>query len=252
MTHIDLNCDVGEGAGHDAELMPLVSSVSIACGGHAGDVMTMRAAVDLAIEHGVAIGAHPGLPDRAAFGRSERPITPDEARALVSAQTQALMAVAAACGARVTHVKPHGALYNMAARDEPLARAVAEGVRGCGADLVLVGLAGSHLVEVAHLVGVRPASEAFADRTYNPDGSLTSRSMPGAVIDDADAVAAQALSLALDGGIVCPDGVRLAIRADTLCVHGDSARAVASLSRIRLAFGDAGIAVMPFVASPSR
>jgi UPF0271 protein len=168
----------------------------------------------------------------------------------VSSQTQALVAVAAACGAQVTHVKPHGALYNMATRDARLARAVAEGVRRCGAQLVLVGLAGGHLVEAANDAGLRSASEAFADRTYRPDGSLTPRSVPGAVIEDEERVAAQAIALVRGDGIVC-ESARLAIRADTLCVHGDGARAVQCLRRVRLAFARAGIAVRPFLPSPA-
>ncbi len=190
MRFIDLNCDLGEGAGHDAELMPLITSANIACGGHAGDGPTMRTAVELALQHGVAIGAHPGLNDREHFGRREAPIAPTEARALVLAQIRALQLIMQPCGGRLVHVKPHGALYNMAGRDAALARAVAEAVREVDPRLVLFGLAGSQLLPAGCACGLRVASEVFADRTYQPDGSLTNKTLfcklgsDGMTIDD--------------------------------------------------------------------
>ena len=244
---IDLNCDLGEGTGADADLMPLITSANIACGGHIGDAATMKTAVELAHSHGVTIGAHPSLADRAGFGRRELAVDVASVRALVGDQIRALQSVARACGARVTHVKPHGALYNMAARDATLARAIAEAARECDSALVLVGLADSHLIAEGRACGLRVAAEAFADRRYQPDGSLVPRSLPGAVLDHEADVEAQALGLARDGLVLCADGTSLAIRADTLCVHGDGPRAVQSLRAIRAALAKAGIAVRPFV-----
>jgi len=244
---IDLNCDLGEGTGVDAELMPLISSANIACGGHAGDAATMKTAVELARRHGVSIGAHPGFADRENFGRREPAVDARAVRALVTDQIRALQTIADACGSRVTHVKPHGALYNMAARDAPLARVVAEAVRDCDSTLVLVGLAGSHLIAESRSCGLAAAAEGFADRRYMPDGSLMPRSHPGAVLDTEADVETQALGLARDGVVACADGTSRAIRADTLCVHGDGPRAVQSLRAIRAAFAKAGIGVRPFV-----
>ncbi|MCX6954972.1 MAG: LamB/YcsF family protein, partial [Verrucomicrobia bacterium] len=191
---IDLNCDLGEGAGHDAALMPLITSANIACGAHAGNVETMRATVALAQEHGVAVGAHPGFEDRENFGRRELPVTPDEVRRLVTRQVEALRALGP-----VRHVKAHGALYNMAARDAALAAAVAEAVRAVDGDLVLFALAGSELVRAGRACGLRVASEVFADRTYQRDGSLTPRARADALITDEDAALAQVLRLAREG-----------------------------------------------------
>jgi len=244
---IDLNCDLGEGMGADAELMPLITSANIACGSHAGDAATMKAAVDLARQHGVAIGAHPGFADRDGFGRRDETVGAADARKIVSDQIRALQEVAHAAGARVTHVKPHGALYNMAARDVVLARAIAEAVRDCDPALVLVGLAGSHLVAEAGPCGLRAAAEAFADRRYQPNGLLVPRSEPHAVLVDEADVAAQAVGLARDGRVVAVDGTVLGIRADTLCVHGDGARAVDALRVVRAALAASGVVVRPFV-----
>ena len=177
---MDLNCDLGEGAAHDAELMPLISSANIACGGHAGNEATMRATIKLALEHDVAIGAHPGFADRENFGRVELPVSVAEVRGLVLNQVQHLLAIALQCNARVRHVKPHGALYNLAARDRDLAQAVAEAVYEADPRLLLVGLAGSCLLEAGSACGLSIISEVFADRTYQADGSLTPRSQAGA------------------------------------------------------------------------
>ena len=244
---IDLNCDLGEGTGTDAELMPLISSANIACGGHAGDVGTMKAAVELAHRHGVSIGAHPGFADREGFGRREQAVDVRAVRALVIDQIRALQTIAEACGSRLTHVKPHGALYNMAARDALLARGVAEAVRDCDSALVLVGLADSHLIAESRTCGLAAAAEGFADRRYMPDGSLVPRSQSGAILDNEADVEAQALGLARDGRVVCADGTSRAIRADTLGVHGDGPRAVQSLRAIRAAFAKAGISVRSLV-----
>jgi UPF0271 protein len=241
MRLIDLNCDLGEGAGHDAELMPLITSANIACGGHAGDGPTMRTAVELALQHGVAIGAHPGLTDREHFGRREAPIAPAEARALVLAQIRALQGIVQSCGGQLVHVKPHGALYNMAARDASLARAVAEAVREADPRLVLFGLAGSQLLPAGCACGLRVASEVFADRTYQPDGSLTPRARPDALIHDEDAAVAQVLRMVGEGRVRAMNGSDVTIKADTVCVHGDGPHAVAFARRLARELRQLGI-----------
>ena len=242
---IDLNCDLGEGAGQDAELMPLITSANIACGGHAGDATTMRETIMLALQHGVAIGAHPSLDDREHFGRRELTVTPEQVHRWVVEQTRALQDIAARCGARVVHVKPHGALYNMAARDEALARAVSAGVRECGAELVLFALAGSVGARVAEAEGVRVAHELFADRTYQRDGSLTPRTRPDALIVDENEAVNQALRMVQGGRVRATDGSDVTLRADTLCLHGDGVHAVDFAQRIRRAFEMADVDVRP-------
>lgn len=247
MPRVDLNCDLGEGAGQDAGLMPLITSANIACGGHAGDASTMRDTIMLALEHGVAIGAHPGFADREHFGRRELAVPAEEVRALVIAQTRALQHLAESCGGRVGHVKPHGALYNMAARDVVLARAVAEGVRECGRELVLFALAGSAGARVAEEMGLRVAHEVFADRTYQADGSLTLRTRADALIDDEDEAVEQALRLVQEGRVRATSGTDVTVRADTLCLHGDGAHAVDFARRIRRAYEMAAVEVRAFV-----
>ncbi len=235
---VDLNCDLGEGCGHDAGIMPYITSASIACGGHAGDVATMRAAAELARRHGVAVGAHPGYPDREYFGRRERSLPPGEVERLVAEQVAALQAMAP-----VVHVKPHGALYNQAARDAAVAEAVVAGVRACGAGLALFAPAGSELARAGRSGGLRVVEEAFADRRYRADGSLAARSLAGAVIEDEAASLAQALALVREGAVMSLDGVPVAVRADTLCLHGDTAGAVALVRTLRRGLEAAGIAV---------
>lgn len=246
MARLDLNCDLVEGAGHDAELMPLITSANIACGAHAGDEATMRATVALAISHGVAIGAHPGFADRANFGRIELALAPAEVKRLVRDQTQALQRIARANGGEVTHVKPHGALYNLAARDASVARAVADAVRDCGPDLVLFGLAGSVGLRVAQEVGLRTASEVFADRTYQPDGSLTPRTRPEALIAEEGIAVTQVLRFVREGRVRATNGDLVGVRADTVCLHGDGAHAVAFARRLRQELAAAGVAVEAF------
>jgi len=245
VNRIDLNCDLGEGAGHDAELMPFVTSANIACGGHAGDAASMRAAVDLARRHGVAIGAHPGFADREHFGRREQPVTPAQARELVAAQVAALAAIARQAGARLAHVKPHGALYNQAAHDAALAAAVADAVREVNPELILFGLAGSHLLAAAQFRGQRAASEVFSDRTYQPDGSLTPRSRPDALIQEEDDAVAQVLRMVREGRVRALGGRDVAVRADTVCVHGDGPHAVAFARRLHAELARAGVTLAP-------
>lgn len=247
---VDLNGDVGEEAGDDAALIPQLSSANIACGGHAGDTGTMTATVELAMKAGVGIGAHPGFDDREHFGRRELTLPPAEVSALVAGQIRRLLRVARAAGASLTHVKPHGALYNMAARDARLARAVADGVVAVDASLVLFGLSGSQLIRAGEEAGLRTVSEAFADRGYRPDGSLLPRDVAGAVLHDAAAVAARAVAMVRDQAVLAADGSRIALRVDTLCVHGDTPGAAALAGQLRAALAGAGIAVSAAFATP--
>lgn len=245
---IDLNCDMGEsyGAwsmGNDAAVLRYVTSANIACGFHGGDPGTMRATVAAALAHGVALGAHPSLPDLAGFGRRAMQITPQEAYDMVVYQVGALAAVAASQGARLHHVKAHGALYNMAAKDGALALAICRAVHDVDPTLVLYGLAGSALITAAEAVGLTAASEVFADRSYQDDGSLTPRSQPGAMIEDLQVAIVQVLRMAGDGMVRSVNGKDVAVRADTLCIHGDQPNARAFAQGIRDALTQAGINV---------
>ena len=244
---IDLNADVGEGCASDGNLVPLVTSVNIACGAHAGDRDTMRRAVELALRSGAAIGAHPGFADRENFGRRELSISPAAAAGLVVGQARMLIEVASELGAKVGHVKLHGALYNMAARDRVLAEAVASALseesRSSGSPLILVALAGSILASVGRELGLKVVGEAFADRSYRRDGTLTPRSEPGAVIGDADAAARQALRIAGERSVAAADGAEVRVDAGTICLHSDSPSAVDFARRIRRELAAAGIDV---------
>jgi UPF0271 protein len=245
---IDLNADVGEAfgpwpMGQDAELIPLVSSVNIACGFHAGDPETMERTVGLAVAAGAAIGAHPGYPDLVGFGRRDMTLSTSELEAMVVYQVGALTGIARAAGAEVRHVKAHGALYNRAAVDGATADALARGVARCGSDLVLVGLAGSRLLEAGARAGLATASEAFPDRAYERDGTLTSRSREGAVLHDSAEVAERAVAMARDGRVVARDGTEIQLRADTLCLHGDTPGAVEHARAVRAALAAASIAI---------
>jgi UPF0271 protein len=238
---IDLNCDMGEsfGAwtmGEDEKVMPHITSANIACGFHAGDALTMRASVQLARRHGVAIGAHVSLPDLQGFGRREMKITPEEAHGFVAYQVGALAAIARAEGAELSHVKPHGALYHMVARSPALAEAVARAVRDVDASLVLFGLSGGALIGAGEGLGLAVANEVFADRAYRMDGSLVPRGEKGAVIDDAGTAAGQVAMLATEGRVKAVDGSFVTLTADTVCVHGDrpGAGAFAAALRARL------------------
>ena len=242
---VDLNGDVGEGVGQDPQLIPLLTSANIACGVHAGDPETMRATVVLAHQHGVAVGAHPSFPDRAGFGRRAMILTPDQAQTCVSNQIRALAEIAAGEGVRLRHVKPHGALYNLAARDAELADAIARAVAAVDPNLVLVGLAGSQLIEAGNRAGLKTASEVFADRAYAADGSLVARDQPGAVIHDSETVIARAVAMVKEGAVVAIDGSRVPLRADTICLHSDTPDAATLARHLRAALLSAGIAVRP-------
>ena len=242
---IDLNCDMGESfgayrTGDDAAILPFITSANVACGFHAGDALVMQATVGLCAAAGVRVGAHPSTPDLQGFGRREMSLAPEEAEAFVLYQVGALSAFARAAGVALTHVKPHGALYNQAARDMLLAEAVARGVARFSQELVLVGLAGSALVSAALAAGLPAASEGFPDRAYDPDGSLRSRRLPGAVLHDPDQIAANAVRLATEG-ILTPHGQ---VEVDTLCLHGDNHAAVAAAKAVRQALAQANIEVV--------
>lgn len=247
MPRVDLNCDLGEGAGHDPELMPLITSVNIACGAHAGDEATMRATVELALRHGVAIGAHPGFEDREHFGRTELAITPGQAAEMVSRQIQKLQDIACKLGAVVHHVKLHGALYNMASRDRELAEAIIKAIWVTEKNPVLYALSGSELERVAREHGdFIVMSEVFADRTYQADGSLTPRDRPDALITEANLAVAQVLRMICEGRVRTTDGSDVAIKADTICLHGDEPHAVEFARRLSGGLRTAGIEVRRF------
>jgi 5-oxoprolinase (ATP-hydrolysing) subunit A len=249
MRSIDLNCDLGDGPSSMSTtegLLSLVSSANVACGIHAGDPFTVAANVRLAVRHGVAIGAHPGLPDREGFGRRPMEATPQEAYALVLYQIGAVDALARAEGARLHHVKPHGALYNIAARDRSVAEAIALAVKAFDPMLTVVGLSGSELLSAAGSAGLRSASEVFADRTYQADGSLTPRSQSGALIDDEQVAAAQVLQMVLHGSVRARDGRDIPMHAETVCLHGDGPHATALARLLRTVLNAANIEVKAF------
>ena len=248
MTRIDINSDMGEsfGAytiGHDAGLMKAITSANVAAGFHGGDPSVLRATIRMAKANGVAVGAHPGFPDLVGFGRRELNVTPKEAEDFVLYQVAAVAGVARAEGVVLQHVKPHGALFNMAVRNRELADAIARGVAAFDAKLILFGLPGSEILAAGRAAGLRVAAEVFADRAYEPDGSLASRRIPGAVIHDADAVVARAVGMVKDRTVVAIDGTRVKLEADTICVHGDTPGSDVLAARIRAGFEAAGISV---------
>lgn len=246
---IDLNSDVGEsfGAwtmGADEALMPYITSASIACGWHGGDPQVMRRTVKLARTHGVRVGAHPGYPDLLGFGRRPMQLSPEEARDYLLYQIGALYAFAKAEGMRLQHVKPHGALYHVAAKDRLLSQGIAEAIAEVDPTLILVGPPGSALLSAGWAAGLRVAAEGFGDRAYNEDGSLVSRSAPGAILTDADAVAAQVL-LMVEGKVRAITGRMIPIAVDTVCLHGDTSGAPAIAKRLQERLALAGITTMP-------
>ncbi|HEX2055764.1 MAG TPA: 5-oxoprolinase subunit PxpA [Nitrospiraceae bacterium] len=244
--YIDLNCDVGEGSTPEQleieqQVMQHVTSVNVACGLHAGSPELMHRTVRLAAQLGLAVGAHPGFPDRDGFGRQEQPWTADAIESLIAYQVGALRAVATLERAKLTHVKPHGALYNMAGRDYSLALAVAKAVAAVDRTLILVGLAGSRLIEAGTETGLRVAAEAFVDRAYHRDGHLVSRSQPGAVVTDEAAVIRRVHDLIEHGWIWSVEGVAFFMNPDTICLHADTPGAPALARAIRAALIAAGI-----------
>lgn len=246
---IDLNSDLGESLGpwpmgDDAALMTSISSANIACGFHAGDPGAMRATIALAKSHGVAIGAHPGFPDLVGFGRRELKASPQEVEDLVLYQVSALAGMAGAQGVRLQHVKPHGALYNMACRDRALADAIARAVAAYDKTLTLFGLPESELLKAGQRAGLRAAAEVFADRAYERDGSLASRHKPGSVIHDRGAVIERAVRMVRDRQVVAVDGTVIPLTADTICLHGDTPGAAGLARAVRAGLEAAGVRVL--------
>jgi UPF0271 protein len=249
---VDLNADVGEGSPDDAVLIPLVSSVNIACGGHAGDAATMAHTVALAAAHGCAIGAHPGYADPEHFGRRALDLPASAVQRLVAEQIEILAAHAHAAETRLTHVKPHGALYNQAAGDMNLAMAVARAVRDVDPSLTLVGLAGSALLAAGRRYALRVAAEAFVDRRYEADGRLTPRPHSDALIHDPEEATGQVLRLVRTGRLRSRTGPIITLTADTFCVHGDSPAALALVQTLRQRLAATGIVVRPLAIPASR
>jgi len=252
MKHVDLNSDVGEsfGAykiGNDEELLKYVTSANIACGFHAGDPLVMERTVALAVKNGVAIGAHPGYPDLMGFGRRDMKASKEEVKAYVKYQLGALSAFVAAKGVKVQHVKAHGAMYNMAAVDYNLARAIAEAMFEVDRDreIILLALAGSEMVKAAKDIGLKVAEEVFADRAYNDDGTLVQRSKQGAMIEEEDEAIRRVIKMVDEGTVRSITGKNVEIRADSICVHGDNPEAIGFVKRIRKGLRDAGIKVVP-------
>lgn len=247
---IDLNCDMGEGFGRwslgaDADVLPVVTSANIACGFHAGDPQTMQMTVAMAHRLRVGIGAHPGYPDLQGFGRRAMDLSPSEVEAAVLYQIGALHAFAQAVGGEVAHVKAHGALYNYAARHLPTAQAIARAVARFDSTLILVALANSEMVVAGEEYGLAVAREAFADRAYQPDGTLRSRTLPHAVYEEPELIVNQAIAIARDGAVTASDGSQVALQADTLCLHGDTSSAAELARAIRSGLERAGISIVP-------
>jgi UPF0271 protein len=248
MHRIDFNCDMGEGfgawrMGDDVALLDHVTSANVACGFHAGDPATIRRTVKAAVAKGVAVGAHPSLPDLQGFGRRTMNVSPEEIYDLIVYQVGAIDAFARASGGKLSHVKAHGALYNMAAKDRALADAIAAAVRDVDPSLVLFALSGSALVDAAEAAGIKPAAEVFADRSYQDDGSLTPRGRPGAMIEDVEMSIEQVRRMVFDGVVRAQSGKEVPVRADTLCIHGDQPGALQFAQRIRKALEQAGAEV---------
>ena len=245
---IDLNCDMGEmpeaiADGTQEALMRSITSANIACGGHAGDEDTMRTTIEQALRCGVAIGAHPGYADRENFGRVELKLSTAEAADSVFEQVRALAVIAERCGARVVHVKPHGALYNQAVGNRKLAAAIAQGVARWSREAVLVGLAGSSMLDVFQEAGFRVAAEAFADRRYEPDGTLRSRKFEDALIRDPQEAGKQALNMVVRGVVTAIDGSEVPVAAQTICIHGDTPGATKIAAVVAQTLREAGVAL---------
>lgn len=248
MYFVDLNSDLGESFGNytigmDEEILKFVSSANVACGWHAGDPMVMEKTVALAKEFGTAVGAHPGFPDLMGFGRRNMAVTPEEAKTYVKYQLGALQAFAKAHGVKIQHVKPHGALYNMAAVDEKLAKAMCEAVYEVDKDIIFMGLAGSKMITAAEETGLKAASEVFADRAYNDDGTLVSRKLLGAVIKDKDLAIQRVVRMVKEGKVESINGKDIDIKADSICVHGDNPKALEFVKNIRETLEKEGVTI---------
>lgn len=253
MYQVDLNSDLGEsfGAytiGMDAEILKYVSSANVACGWHAGDAVVMEKTVALAKQAGTAVGAHPGFPDLMGFGRRNMVVTPEEAKAYIKYQVGALWAFTNSHGLKMQHVKPHGAFYNMAAVDEALATAICEGIYAVDPKLILLGLANSKMISAAEKIGLPAASEVFADRAYNDDGTLVSRKLPGAVIHDKEVAIARTVRMVTEGVVETINGKTIPIKADSICVHGDNPSALEFVKNIKNALEAKGVKICSLTA----
>ncbi len=246
MRYIDINCDMGEGMDNDAALMPYISSANIACGYHAGNEETMQQTVALASRYGVAIGAHVSFPDKENFGRKEMELSPDVVYELVLQQLIILQKIVKTQAVSIKHVKPHGALYNMSARDKQLADIIARVVHDFDPSLMLVGLSDSHSINEAKTLGLQTASEAFADRRYEENGSLRLRSLPGALLEDADEVAEQVLKMVSNKTVIAITGKEIPVTAETICIHGDGKHAVEFAQTIYQNLKNHSIEIKPF------
>ena len=250
MYRVDLNSDLGESFGRytlgmDERVIPLITSANIACGYHASDPVVMAKTVSLAKEAGIRVGAHPGFPDLMGFGRRNMAVTSQEARAYVLYQLGALEGFCRSAGLKLQHVKPHGALYNMAAKDYELARGICQAIAEFDKELIVLALSGGQLAHAAQERGLRTALEVFADRAYEEDGTLVGRGKPGAMITDEEEAIARVIRMIKDQTVRAITGKDIAIRADSICVHGDGEKALAFVERIRQAFGEAGISLCP-------
>ena len=243
MKTIDINCDMGEGVGNDELIMPYISSANIACGFHDGDEKTMRRTVELCKQYNVAIGAHPSYPDKENFGRTDMLLHPGEIYEVIVKQVNSLEKIAEENDMAVHHIKPHGALYNMAARDRSLAPFVCLAVLDTDARYILYGLSGSYLIKEGKSHGLKTVNEVFADRTYKDDGSLLPRNKPGALIEDTDKAVAQVLEMVKDGKVTSVSGKKIPIVAETVCIHGDGAHAVEFAKAINQALKKEGIEI---------
>jgi len=248
MAKVDLNCDLGESfgsykIGNDSEIIKLITSANVACGMHAGDPIVMGRTIAFSKASGIEVGAHPGYPDIQGFGRRAMALSPAEAKAYVMYQVGALMAFCKAEGMTLQHVKPHGALYNTAAKTPDLALAIAEGVKAVNPELILMGLAGSESIKAAQSIGLRTASEVFADRAYEEDGALRARTKEGAMITDEDEAAARVIRMVTEGKVKAITGKDISIKADSVCVHGDNARAIQFVEKLRSELGQAGVEI---------
>jgi UPF0271 protein len=250
MVRVDLNSDLGESFGRytlgmDSEVIPLISSANVACGYHASDPVVMDQTIRLAKEAGIGVGAHPGFPDLMGFGRRNMNVTPAEAKAYTLYQLGALDAFCKAQGISMQHIKPHGALYNMAAKDYALAKAICEAVAAYDDRLIVLALCGGELLRAAQDLGLRVASEVFADRGYEEDGTLVDRKKPGAMITDEEEAIRRVIRMVKEGKVTAVTGKDIPIRADSICVHGDGPKALVFVEKIRAALKGEGIAICP-------
>lgn len=248
MYFVDLNCDLGESFGNykcgmDEKVIPFISSANVACGFHASDPIVMTKTVALAKKNDVAVGAHPGYPDLVGFGRRNLAASPEEVKAMVQYQVGALQAIARAQGMKVCHVKPHGAMYNMAGKDKKLAEAICEAIYEVDPRLILLGLSGSEMLKAAERIGLRAAKEVFADRAYEEDGSLVARSKPGAMITDEDEAIQRVIRMIKEGKVTAISGRDIEVQADSICVHGDGEKALAFVEKIRKALIQEGVEI---------